>query len=293
MEKKGWSFRTESRNVHTISINLPRVGDEQWILLQTDAHWDNPKCDREKLKEHLDLALERNAPVIDAGDWFCAMQGKYDKRSSKKDLRPEHATGSYLDALVDTSTEWLRPYAEILTVRGVGNHESTIQKNHETDLTARLCEQLRLIGSPAQRGGFSGYVRFYVVCGGRQKLLKLWYFHGAGGGGPVTRGVIQTNRQAVYVADADFVFTGHTHDSFQMPIQRIRLTSQNNIEHCRQTHIKAGGYKEEFQDGNGSWHVERGGPPKPVGGYWLRMYYPRGRRSPNTRGAEYDLIEAK
>ena len=294
MASSKWAFSTHSRNVHNIKINMHGVGAEQWVLLQTDAHWDNPKCDREKLKEHLDLALERNAPVIDAGDWFCAMQGKYDKRSSKKDLRPEHATGSYLDALVDTSAEWLRPYAKLLTVRGEGNHESAIQKNHETDLTGRLCEQLRLMGSPAQRGGYSGYVKFQISTGGRNKTLKLWYFHGAGGGGPVTRGVIQTNRQAVYVADADFVFTGHTHDSWQLPIQRIRLNSADKIEHVRQTHIKAGGYKEEFRDGNGGWHVERGGPPKPVGAYWLRFYFPKGKEdSGNSKVAEYDIIEAK
>ena len=118
IKKPSWNFRESYRNVHVIDISLPYVGSEQWVLLQTDCHWDNPHCDREMMQKHLDLALERNAPVIDAGDFFCAMQGKYDKRSSKKDLRPEHATGNYLDSLVNTAAEWLEPYKEILTVRG-------------------------------------------------------------------------------------------------------------------------------------------------------------------------------
>lgn len=288
-----WGFRESSRNVHVIDINLPHVGDEQWVLLQTDVHWDNPHCDWDLLRRHFDFAVERNAPILDAGDFFCAMQGKYDKRSSKKDIRPEHMTGDYLDSLVRTAVDFLDPYKHLLTVRGVGNHESAIQKTHETDLTERLCERLRASGSPCRRGGFSGFVRFRLTCSGRTNGRKLWYFHGAGGGGPVTRGVIQTNRQSVYVADADFVFTGHTHDSFLMPIERIRLALNDKIEQFRQVHIKGAGYKEEFRDGYGGWHVERGGPPKPVGAWWLRFYYPKGREAGGSnKTAEVEIIEA-
>lgn len=289
-----WFFRESNRNVHVIEIELPKVGDEQWVLLQSDVHWDNPKCDREKLKEHLDLALKRNAPVIDAGDFFCAMQGKFDRRSSKKDILPEHCDGDYLDALVRTAADWLKPYKKILTVRGVGNHESAIYKNHETDLTERLCERMRGFGAVARRGGYSGFVRFAIRYGGRcNRTYKLWYFHGSGGGGPVTRGVIQTNRHAVYVADADICLTGHTHDTWAMPIQRIRLNTADVIEQFRQVHVRGAGYKEEFRDGHGGWHVERGGPPKPKGAWWVRFHYPRGRkRGESHPHPEFELIEA-
>jgi hypothetical protein len=37
-------------------------------------------------KRHLELARKRNAVIIDGGDLFCAMQGKYDPRSDKRDL---------------------------------------------------------------------------------------------------------------------------------------------------------------------------------------------------------------
>lgn len=297
MKTSKWNFKEISRNVHTIEIHLPKVGDEQWVLLQSDVHWDNPRCDRVKFKKHLDLALERNAPVIDAGDFFCAMQGKYDKRSNKKDLRPEHATGNYLDSLVETAAKYLDPYKKILTVRAVGNHESSIQKNHETDLCERLVERLNANGGMSRRGGYSGFIKFSLYSGKTNgkisgiQLYKLWYFHGSGGGGPVTRGVIQTNRQAVYVADADFVLTGHTHDSFSLPIQRIKLNNSDVIEQFRQNHIKTGGYKEEFKDGYGGWHVERGGPPKPTGAYWVRFYFDRYEK--DKRIYDYEIIEAK
>jgi hypothetical protein len=292
--KVTWSFKEESRNVHIFNINLAVVGDEQWFLLQSDVHWDNPKCDRKKLKKHLDLAVQRNAPILDFGDFFCAMQGKYDRRSSKKDILPEHANNNYLDSLVNTASEYLKPYAKLVTVRGVGNHESAIHKNHETDLTERLTERLRADGGIARRGGYSGYIRFHISNGKRSNnSLKLWYFHGAGGGGPVTRGVIQTNRQSVYVSDADIIATGHVHESWQVAVQRIRLNVSDKIVHERQTHVKIAGYKEEYEDGYGGWHIETGKPPKPTGAWWLRIYQPSSDISGKKNPAEYELYEAK
>lgn len=289
-----WKFRESSRNVHIFDINLPKVGDEQWFLLQSDVHWDNPKCDRQKLKKHLDEAVKRNAPILDFGDFFCAMQGKYDRRASKKDIRPEHQVNNYLDALVNTASDYLKPYAKLITVRGMGNHESSIYRHCETNLLERLTERLRAEGSPARTGGYSGYVRFHVRNNSRKNnSIKLWYFHGSGGGGPVTRGVIQTARQAVYVSDADIVATGHVHESWQVAVQRIRLNQADEVVQERQTHVKIAGYKEEYEDGYGGWHIETGKPPKPTGAWWLRIYQPSGTMKGNMFPAEYELFEAR
>jgi hypothetical protein len=126
---------------------------------------------------------------------------------------------------------------------------------------------------------------------------KLHYHHGFGGGGPVTRGVIQTNRQAVYLADADLVWTGHTHDTWTMPIARVKLNQDGTrIEHTRQVHFRTAGYKEEYGDGYGGWHIERGGPPKPVGAAWLRFRYDRtATNAVGTRESviEWDVLEAR
>lgn len=293
MKNDKWAFREASRNVHIFDIRLKKVGDEQWFLLQSDVHWDNPKCDRNKLKRHLDEAVKRNAPILDFGDFFCAMQGKYDRRASKKDIRPEHQNNQYLDSLVNTAAEYLEPYKELITVRGVGNHESAIHKNHESDLIERLAERMRAYGGIARRGGYSGYIRFNMYNGSRANgSILLWYFHGSGGGGPVTRGVIQTNRQAVYVSDADIVATGHVHESWQVAVERIRLNQADKVVFQRQTHVKIPGYKEEYCDGYGGWHIETGKPPKPTGAWWLRIWQPP-KESDRHQLAEYELYEAK
>lgn len=271
-----WRLREVSRNVHVLTFDHIRAGWEQHVLLQSDEHWDNPHCDRALYRKHLDEAMELRAPVLKYGDLFCAMQGKFDKRASKSDIRPEHNHGNYLDRLVETAAEWHRPYASIMCVAGPGNHETAILKRHETHLTAKFVERLRVLEpkSPICMGGFSGWVRFqfnaHIV---RQRSLRLWYHHGYGGGGPVTRGVIQSNRRAVYMANADIIATGHTHDSWIVPIERIELTKRNAIRRTRQYHVSSPGYKDEYADGHGGWHIERGGPPKPLGAVWLRFWY--------------------
>lgn len=183
------------------------------------------------------------------------------------------------------------PYADLLTVRGQGNHETAIVKRHETHLTDRLVDRLKSKGaSSIALGGYSGFVIFMVSLQGRRFPVKMHYHHGYGGGGPVTRGTIQTNRWAVYLADADIVFSGHTHDTWQMPISRVRLNQDcTSIEHTRQEHLRAAGYKEEYGDGYGGWHIERGAPPKPVGAWWL-VFRSSGGRHPRV---DYDCIEAK
>jgi hypothetical protein len=276
--------------VHRLKVPLDRVGDEQWVLLQSDVHWDNPMCDRAMLEKHWKLAKERNAPILDNGDFFCAMQGKWDKRSNKDDLREEHRSADYLDALVRTAADALEPYKHLLTLRGMGNHETGVLKRHETNLTERLVERLKMRKSPyVALGGYSGFVVFQITINQTRRFpLKLYYNHGYGGGGPVTRGVIQTNRQAVYLADADFVWTGHTHDTWSMPIARVKLNQDcSKVEHTRQLHFRTAGYKEEYRDGYGGWHIERGGPPKPVGAAWLRIW------SPNHHEFDYELTEAR
>lgn len=70
-------------NSTVITIDGIKAGWEQWVLLRSDVHHDNPKCDQKLEKKHLDQAKEYNAIIIDNGDLFCAMQGKYDKRASK------------------------------------------------------------------------------------------------------------------------------------------------------------------------------------------------------------------
>ena len=300
-----------SRNVTRINLHVKSTADSDsaWVLLSSDRHHDNPKCLWDLEKKHLDEAVERNAVFVDYGDLFCAMQGRFDRRSSKEDLRPEHQKGDYLDALVRTAADFYGPYAHNFAVVGPGNHETAILKHHETNLTERFIERMNTeYGSSIQLGGYSGWIIFRVCYGQRAKnatgpkkgphdcletsSVNLWYHHGYGGDAPVTKGVLQTARQSVYVPDANIVATGHTHNEWIFPIPRIRLKNTGTVYHDEQLHIKTPGYKEEYKDGYGGWHIERGGPPKPNGSIWLKFNWCKSSDQ-GLRGPRYEALRAK
>ena len=278
-----WTCKELGRNVHEVCFNFKGKGDVAYILLRSDAHHDNPDALNDMEEEHLKLAKERNAPIIDNGDAFCAMQGKWDPRANKSALKPEHQVDDYLDALVSTYAEFLKPYAKQLAVLGTGNHETSVLKRRETNLTERLAERLRVMA------GFTGFTGSYTSWvflrarlgkgGSTRNSIKLWRTHGEGGAAPVTRGVIQTNRRAVYVPDADLIVSGHTHNEWQVPIQRIRVTKGGTVYQDEQLHIQIPSYKDSYKDGfsYGEWSIEKGMPPKPVGAIWLKIFHRKER----------------
>lgn len=289
-----WRHEQIHRNVFRISIPIRRNKEwEQWGLLTSDQHWDNPDSNHELQLKHLKEAKERGAFVMSAGDFFCLMQGKFDKRSSKSKIRAEHRNENYLDSIIDTSAEFFKPYAKNFVCIAMGNHEQSIADRYETNMIDRFCQVVnRESKSRIYNGGFSGWLIFQFVekVSGIKDVtnrIVLHYDHGYGGGGPVTADMIQHQRRSVYLPDADIVLSGHTHDSWLREIARVRLTSNGTVRHDIQTHIKIPSYKEEYKDGYSGWHATKGLPPKPTGAYWIRFYYQR-----DVRRVVYSIIKA-
>jgi hypothetical protein len=274
VKRGGMEIEQSAANVLSVRFPYVHEGWEQWILLTSDRHHDSKHANREFELEHLVKARARNARIVDVGDIFDAMQGKYDPRRMYSDLRPEYLHDDYLDVIVKDAAKFYAPYADLFLVMGRGNHEMAVLKNTNVDLISNLVHRLNSEhGGRVQAGGYGGWVRFIFKINGTQSLSKnLKYFHGAGGGGPVTRGVIQTNRQAVYLPDADIVVNGHTHDAWYVPIQRERLSEQGVVTQDIQHHVRTTSYKDEYADGAKGWHVETWKPPKPVGAAWLRFF---------------------
>lgn len=272
-----WTTKELSENVHQINFDTDYRKDdwEQWILLSGDRHWDNAHSDWKLQRRHLEEAKKRNAPVIDVGDFFCLMQGRYDKRKSAGGLRPEHQGDDYFDSVPNTAVDFFAPYADQFAVIGYGNHERSIYKHHQTDVLQRFVYRLnKETGSNVFAGGYGGYVKLcFRVPGAKRTMVtkNLKYFHGAGGGAEMTFGTLKVKRRASIWPDADIVVSGHVHNRFTVTLARERMTAQGRIYLDDQLHVQVGGCKEEYGAGSKGWHVEREAPPKPLGGYWLRL----------------------
>lgn len=283
-----WTVSRSGPVTTDLRITFRKSSDwEQWGLISADRHLDNPHTDIELQKLHLEQAKERGAFVLDHGDLFDAMQGKSDRRSSKQDLlarfaamgidpEDENASKAYLNSLVRYAADFFEPYVENIALISKGNHESSVANKVEYDLTDGLVYDLNQRGgTQIVRGGFRGWIRFLFQndVGGLRMSRRAYYHHGYGGGGPVTKGVIQANRMAVYLANADYVWGGHIHEEWMFPIQRIRLTDSGKEVVEKQYHVRLPTYKEEFVNIADGFHHEKGGPPKPLGAWWVRFYW--------------------
>jgi len=261
-----------SKNIHELIVN---DSDEVKIAMLSDIHWDNPKCDWDILKAHMDYFKKHSIPVMINGDFFCLMQGRGDNRRNKSDIRPEHNNFRYLDSIVETAVEWWAPYADILTVIGYGNHETGVIKWQETDILQRFVDLLNLkTGSRVHVGGYGGWL---IVKTGTRILTstKIKYFHGSGGGGVVTKGALNLTRALEMYEDFDVFSMGHIHENASRNDVRDSIVHTPVIGYQmkhRQIHMMlTGTYKEEYEDGHHGWHVERGAPPKPIGGRILTI----------------------
>ena len=298
MGKAGFKATHRGCNVVEVVCDGIKSGWEQWFLLRSDAHWDNPDSRHDLQLKHLDEAKERGAGVLDFGDLFCLMQGKYDPRASKSKVRPEHQVDNYLDAIIKTAANFHEPYAHLWVAQGHGNHESAIMKRQETDMIGRFAQVLRdRTGAPFPVTGYTGWVCFsFKIWKTQRQRIRLWHNHGYGGGGPVTKDMIQRNRQLAYLDNADIICTGHTHDSWLTKDMRIRLNDALSVEHRPVVVVKCPTYKDEYKSGVGGWHVATGKPPKPLGAYWLRFFLSTekkdGARSVNSV-VKFEIREAE
>ena len=262
-----------------LRIKFPDVGAgwEQWFLISGDRHHDNKACLRDLELKHLKQAQERGALIVDVGDLFCAMQGKYDPRGNMDDIRPEDVGSKYFDNIVDHAADFYGPFAKNIVLLGEGNHEVSIQDHHHTNLISRLvhCLNSKHQGNVIQ-GGYGGWIRLqFKIRSTINHSISIKYHHGSGGGNsPVTRGTIQTNRQAVYLPDANVVINGHTHDAYHVPIARERC-SQNNMRVSTDIihFLRTPTYKDDYGDGKTGWWIVKGYPPKPRGCVWMHLVY--------------------
>ena len=262
-----------TKNVHELRLE----GKQSRIAMLSDLHWDNPKCDWDLLKKHLDYCVSENIPIMVNGDFFCLMQGKGDRRGNKSDIRPEHNNAKYLDSIVETAVEWFSPYAHLMTVLGYGNHCTAIIKWQETDILQRFVDLLNYRNNTnVYTGGYGGWITVNTTFNKSIKsTTRIKYFHGSGGGGVVTKGALNLTRALEMYEGFDVFAMGHIHEN------SCRNDVRDTIDHSprsgyrnvlKDIHLMlTGTYKEEYEDGSKGWHVERGAPPKPIGGRILSI----------------------
>jgi hypothetical protein len=269
------------KNIHELRVD----GSSFRMGMFSDIHWDNPKCDWNLLKHDLDYCLKNEIPIMFNGDTFCLMQGAYDPRKMKGDIRPEHNNARYFDSIIETAVDFFLPYANLMTIVGYGNHETSIIKRQETDVIQRFVTLLNYkAGSNVMTGGYGGWLIVNQLVKAKSNITqatKIKYFHGSGGGGLVTKGALNLTRAMEMYEGYDVFTMGHIHENSARNDVRDSInfhpTKGYYFNHKQIHSMITGTYKEEYIDGLYGWHVERGAPMKPVGGRLLTIECGRDR----------------
>jgi len=264
--------------VHLVTQNV-RKATTVSILNLSDVHYDSRKCDRELLTKHLRQAESRGALVFINGDLFDLMQGRYDPRHGKYDIRPEYKSATYLDDVINDCAEYLSKF-RVTYIIGQGNHETNIVKRLETNPIERVVERLKFMGVNAHMGWYSGLLCVRMGYDSKNpehnetacvRTTKIYYHHGSGGGSARSKGILSADIQQMMCPDADIITSGHDHNKWYLPVNVDRY--RRNLEPYQTTvhHIRSGSYK--LKDRNLGWEVEKGFRTPRLGGWWIDLKY--------------------
>jgi predicted phosphodiesterase len=264
---------------------------EQYFLLCSDIHIDSKYCKRNVFKRHLDEANDRNAKVIIAGDFFDCMQAKNDPRHRKSSLENIDIQETYFNSIINKTVDFCKPYKNIISLIGYGNHETAVMKHSEIDLL-----QMFQFGMSSNLllGGYGGWIRFQFKGKnntGKRHSYLLFYHHGSGSNAVMTKGLLNSVRASSFIPDADIIMTGHNHEQWLVKQERYRLNKSNNQYTDTQYLLKTPTYFDDSEKGFG-FMFEKLQSPKPIGAWWLRFFH-RGEQENKNGRIDFEIYEAK
>lgn len=225
------------------------------FLLQSDLHIGAPHVDYAAIQREWSEAAEHGDRILINGDVFDAILAKDQKRYTPSVVHPKlRGRNDMVNAAADWAVEMMAPYAHLIDVIGVGNHETQLEKWNSSDITKFLIRDLTK-SLPKQYknhvihyGGYGGFVDYRLSWGTERATRRflIHYFHGSGGSAPITKGMMDFARRG-WVEGVDVVHLGHKHNRFAGHIQAISCPVVGDEPTIRQVrHVMTGAYFKTY-----------------------------------------------
>jgi hypothetical protein len=310
-----------------MQVHVFRREDTAWnrpffYFLMSDLHIGHIACRQKLIAAELAAARAAGARILINGDVFDAINPK-DKRFALSQIaKPLRGEDDMEAAAVGMAVKLLGPYADLIDLIGVGNHEEAWIRRSAADMVGRLIRELHagmrerakaetdpeigiaLAGHQIKHGGIAGFIRTRISYDVRSRFARnskvprslthtLAYHHGSGGDAPVTKGQIEFSRKVAHVI-ADAYWMGHKHHKTFAEDCILSLSAKDQIEYRQRLSIQTASYLENWRatdQGNplGYTYAESSNsPPKPLGGLWLSL---TPRKARNSKGKMRRWIE--
>lgn len=223
-------------------------GSTQGFTLMSDLHIGAPHVDYDLIVQDLETAKLHNDRILINGDLLDLILTSDKKRFSPEALHSRlQGAPDIVNAAIDWAVEILAPYAELIDMIGIGNHETAITRHHSVDVTRVLIRELaRSLPKNSKHvihyGGYGGFVDYRFLAKtknrghgqadgngsftGHGKRWVIHYYHGSGASAPVTKGMIDLHRRSW--AHADLIWLGHKHNRFNVAVQVLSCPLQGH-----------------------------------------------------------------
>ncbi len=230
---------------------------EQGFTLMSDLHVGARNVDYELIAHELEQAKKNKDRILLNGDVFDMILVQDRKRYRSDVLHPKLlGRNDLVDAAVEWGVKILAPYADMIDMIGVGNHEDCVSKFHGTDVTKNLVYELRKLRKDKEHfihyGGYTGFIDHRISYNGdkghvkdRRKRFVIYYHHGAGGNAPITKGMIDFSRLGW--VDADVIWLGHRHARLASSVLHLSCPLAGNDPVNKEIrHIQTGAYFDTY-----------------------------------------------
>lgn len=222
-------------------------GKELNLFLTGDWHFDDRACDRNLLKQDLELAKSQGAWIIVLGD-LLNYYGLFDKRRVRGTQADSDAA---LTQAMHELIEFLEPYAANLRLLCTGNHEVTAIKAGGGDPVHHLWWLWKRAGHNQIRlGGYEGMARIRFT--GRTKdrvssgatAFDFYWNHGQGSSAEITLGMIDLKRREHI--EADLIALAHKHTVLYAKLNpRIGINKSGNLYFKKKVGVVVGTYSQQ------------------------------------------------
>lgn len=252
MERVNQVIRVEEKNEH---IEIHPLGD---------LHYGNPNCRLDLFKEAINQIKETpNIYCILMGDLWDAI-GLTDKRANPEYAQQEDF--SLVDEQYLKLKKIIEPIKDKVLVSITGNHERTIFKRGNTNLTKRLSKSVKDGGLGIPFGGYSCFLNIQIVPKTHRRNLVVYAHHGWSAG-RMTGAVVNNVERLPQSYDADCYLVAHSHQLWST--RRVMLHYGGN----RSVAFGAtGSFLETATWGKTSYSEEAGYPPIPLGHLKIKFY---------------------
>jgi hypothetical protein len=190
----------------------------QGLTLMSDLHLGSSQVDYALIEKELKAAKRNGDRVLLGGDVFdLILPGDLKRYEPAKVHARIRGRNDPVNAAVEWAAELLGPYADLIDMVGLGNHETAAQKKGGVDAVRLLVKELNAVRKPDLRPvaqpGYTAYLDYRLQSSPESRPCAryvVFYTHGAGKIGSAVASLKKLQCLTSAFA-ADLYWSGHSH----------------------------------------------------------------------------------